>query len=100
MIWSNFATIIWEVLHKKTSFWALEKWKIDFSSKENENLLRQHCLSFQHAPLCTICDNLNELCHSKMRPCAKNTRETNRKTQLHKLEKVFDVHHMCYDCEL
>ena len=85
---------------QKNLFWALEKWKIDFSSKEKENFLRQYCLSFQYAPLCTIWDNLNELCHSKMHPCAKNTRETNRKTQLHKLEKVFDVLHMCYDCEL
>ena len=39
---------------QKTSFWALEKWKMVFSSKENENFLRQHCLPFQYAPLCTI----------------------------------------------
>ena len=63
MIYSNFATIILEVLHKKISFWALEKWKMVFSSKENENFLRQHCLSFQYAPLCTIWDHLNKLCH-------------------------------------
>ena len=63
MIWSNFATIIWEVLHKKTSFRALEKWKMVFSSNENENFLRQHCLLFQYAPLCTIWDHLNKLCH-------------------------------------
>ena len=63
MIWSNFATIIWEVLHKKTSFWALEKWKMVLSSKEKENFLRQHCLPFQYAPLCTIWDHLNKLCH-------------------------------------
>ena len=63
MIWSNFATIIWEVLHKKTSFWALEKWKMVFSSKENENFLRQHCLEFQDVPLYTIWDHLNKLCH-------------------------------------
>ena len=63
MIWSNFATIIWEVLHKKTSFWALEKWKMVFSSNENENFLRQHCLPFQYAPFCTIWDHLNKLCH-------------------------------------
>ena len=49
MIWYNFATIIWEVLHKKTSFQALEKWDMVFSSKENENFLRQHCLPFQDA---------------------------------------------------
>ena len=63
MIWSNFATIIWEVLHKKTSFWALEKCKMVFSSKENENFLRQHCLQFQYAPVCTMWDHLNKLCH-------------------------------------
>ena len=39
---------------QKNSFWALGKWKIVFSSKENENSLRQHCLPFQDAPLCTI----------------------------------------------
>src|SRR4051812_64494 len=39
---------------QKTLLWALEKWKMVFSSKENENFLRQHCLSFQYAPLCTI----------------------------------------------
>ena len=54
MIWSNFATIICQVLPKKTSFWALAKRKMVFSSKENENFLRQHCLPFQYAPLCTI----------------------------------------------
>ena len=63
MIWSNFATIIWEVLHKKTSFRALGKWKLVFSSKENENFLRKHCLPFQYAPLCTVWDHLNKLCH-------------------------------------
>ena len=63
MIWYNFATIIWEVLHKKTSFWGLEKWKMVFSSKENENFLRQYCLPFQYAPLCTIWYHLNKLCH-------------------------------------
>ena len=53
MIWSNFATITWEVLHKKTSFWALEKWKMVFSSKENENSLG------------------NIVCHSNIHPCAQ-----------------------------
>ena len=48
---------------QKTSFWALEKWKMVFSSNENENFLRQHCLPFQYAPLCTIWDHLNKLCH-------------------------------------
>ena len=54
LIWSIFATIIWQFLHKKTSFRALGKWKTNFSCKENENSLRQHCLEFQDAPLCTI----------------------------------------------
>ena len=48
---------------QKTSFQALEKWKMVFSSKENENFLRQHCLPFQYAPLCTIWDHFNKLCH-------------------------------------
>ena len=39
---------------QKNSFRALEKWKMNFSSKENENFLRKHCLPFQDAPLCTI----------------------------------------------
>ena len=52
-----------EVLHQKTSFWALEKWKMVSSSKENENFLRKHCLPFQYAPLRTIWDHLNKLCH-------------------------------------
>ena len=34
-----------------------------FLSKENENFLRQHCFPFQYAPLCTIWDHLNKLCH-------------------------------------
>ena len=48
---------------QKTSFWALGKWKMNFPCKENENFLRQHCLEFQDAPLCTILDHLNKLCH-------------------------------------
>ena len=63
MIWSNFATIIWEVLHKKNSIRALGKWKMNFPCKETKNSLRQHCLEFQDAPLCTIWDHLNKLCH-------------------------------------
>ena len=42
---------------------ALKKWKMNFPCKENENSLRQHCLEFQDAPLCTIWDHLNKLCH-------------------------------------
>ena len=48
---------------QKNSFQALGKWKMVFSSKENENFVRQHCLPFQYAPLCTIWDHLNKLCH-------------------------------------
>ena len=48
---------------QKNSFWALEKWKMLFSFKENENFLRQYCLPFQYAPLCTIWDHLKKLCH-------------------------------------
>ena len=48
---------------KKTSFRALKKWKMVFSSNENENFLRKHCLQFQYAPLCTIWEHLNKLCH-------------------------------------
>ena len=48
---------------QKNLFWALEKWKMVFSSNENENFLRQHCLPLQYAPLCTIWDHLNKLCH-------------------------------------
>ena len=39
---------------QKTSFGALRKWKMIFPCTENENFLRQHCLPFQDAPLCTI----------------------------------------------
>ena len=48
---------------QKNSFRAFKKWKMIFLSKENENSIRQHCLPFQYAPLCTICDHLNKLCH-------------------------------------
>ena len=36
---------------------------MNFPSKEIENFLRQHCLSFPGAPLCTIWGHLNKLCH-------------------------------------
>ena len=48
---------------QKNSFQALEKWKMYFPWNENENSLRQHCLEFQDAPLCTIWDHLNKLFH-------------------------------------
>ena len=48
---------------QKNLFWALKKWEIVFSCKRNKNSLRQHCLEFQDAPLCTIRDHLNKLCH-------------------------------------
>ena len=47
----------------KNSFRALEKWKMYFLWKENENSLRQHCLEFQDAVLCRIWDHLNKLCN-------------------------------------
>ena len=48
---------------QKNSFWAFKKWKMNFPCKENDNSLRQHCLEFQDAPLCTIWGHLNKLCH-------------------------------------
>ena len=48
---------------QKNSFRALGKWKMNFPCKENKNSIRQHCLEFQDAPLCTIWDHLNKLCH-------------------------------------
>ena len=48
---------------QKNSFWAFKKWKMNFSSKENENFLSQHCLPFQDTPLYTIWYHLNKLCH-------------------------------------
>ena len=48
---------------QKNLFRALKKCKMIFLSKENENSLRQHCFAFQYAPLCTILDHLNKLCH-------------------------------------
>ena len=36
---------------------------MNFLSKENENFLRQHCLSFQDVNLCNIWCHLNKLCH-------------------------------------
>ena len=39
---------------QKKSFGALEKWKMALLCNESENSLRQHCLEFQDAPLCTI----------------------------------------------
>ena len=38
-------------------------WKMNFSYEEDEKFLNQHCLSFQHAPLCQIWDHFNKLCH-------------------------------------
>ena len=51
---------------QKNSFRALEKWKMNFPCKENENSLGQHYLEFQDAPLCTIWDHLNKLCHENV----------------------------------
>ena len=47
---------------QKNSFRALRKWEMYFPWKENENSLRQHCLEFQDARLCTIWYHLNKLC--------------------------------------
>ena len=48
---------------QKNSFRALGKWKMALLCNESENSLRKHCLEFQDAPLCTIWDHLNKLCH-------------------------------------
>ena len=48
---------------QKNSFRVVKKWKMNFPSKENENFLKKHCLPFKDAPLCTIWDHLNKLCH-------------------------------------
>ena len=48
----------------RNSFWALGKWKMNFSSKENENFLKQHHFSFQNAYFCIIWDHFNKLCHA------------------------------------
>ena len=50
----HFYNIYLVVPSQKTSFRALGKWKMNFPCTENENFLRQHCLPFQDAPLCTI----------------------------------------------
>ena len=39
---------------QKNLLLGTRKMENGFSSKENENFLRQHCLPFQDAPLCTI----------------------------------------------
>ena len=48
---------------QKNSFWSIEKWKMKFPCKEEENFLSQHCLPFQYALLYAILDHLNKLCH-------------------------------------
>ena len=53
MIWSNFPTIIWEVLHKKPSFWHSKNGKWFFRPKKKKTSLG------------------NIVCHPKMHPCAK-----------------------------
>ena len=53
MILCNFEKIIWYFLHKKTSFWALEKWKMFFRPKKMKTSLG------------------NIVCHSNMHPCAQ-----------------------------
>ena len=53
MICSHFARIIWQVLHKKPSFWALEKWNMVFCPKKMKTSLG------------------NIVCHFNMHPCAQ-----------------------------
>ena len=48
---------------QKKPILGTRKMKNDFFVQKNENFLRQHCLPFQYAPLCTIWDHLNKLCH-------------------------------------
>ena len=48
---------------KKPPFGHLKNGKWFFRLKKNENFLRKYCLPFQDAPLCTILDHLNKLCH-------------------------------------
>ena len=48
---------------QKNSFRALEKWKMNFPCKENENSIRQHCLPFHDASFCTILYHCNKLFH-------------------------------------
>ena len=59
----HFYNIYLVVTSQKTSFRALEKWKMNFPCKENQNSLSQHCSPFQDAPLWTIWHHLNKLCH-------------------------------------
>ena len=53
MIWSNFATIIWEVLHKKPPFGHSKNGKWFFRPKKMKTSLG------------------NIVCHSNMHPCAQ-----------------------------
>jgi hypothetical protein len=46
------------VASQKKPFMALGKWKTCFSFKENENFLKQHCLTFQVIQICRIWDHL------------------------------------------
>ena len=48
---------------QKNLLLGTRKMKNGFFVPKNENFLNQHCLSFQYAPLCTIRDHLNKLCH-------------------------------------
>ena len=59
----HFYNIYLIVPSQKNLLSGTRKMENGFSSKENENSLRQHCLPFQYAPLCTIWDHLNKLCH-------------------------------------
>ena len=95
----HFTTII-VPSQKKPSFRALEKWKMNFPCKENENFLRQHCLPFQDAPLCTIWDHLNKLCHEcghKIDHLAwKPLISTRDSSFMRTLFKIISVLQVCY----
>ena len=55
LIWFHFATNIWQVLHKKNSFRALGKWKMNFPCKENEKLPQATLFAI---PICTLVHNM------------------------------------------
>ena len=59
----QFDNIFLVVASQNNPFSALGKWKMVFLFKESENFLRQHCSTFQDAPLCIIWIYLNKLCH-------------------------------------
>ena len=63
MVWYHFETYSWYMLHKKTPFPALRKWKMTFSCYKVENFLRQHCLPRKDVYVCTIWVHSDKLFH-------------------------------------